>query len=211
MSRNLLSTECANCDSKYIVAEEEPRQITKEETGVYYDEFQDLKVFNAICNDCGAKYIAWHGTRRGMGRKTIGGVKFYDLSYRSTFNDEPGSSDIPERQKDKQPSHDKYDLVAHIKRQKSFSLETFGTGDQHEGIINHISDELDELARSPGEIEEWIDVINLAIDGAHRQGYSAERIAGALEAKLRKNENRDWPDQESQSDSEPVFHLDKSE
>lgn len=54
------------------------------------------------------------------------------------------------------------DLVSHIHRQREFSRRTFGPGDRHKGIIDHIRKELVEIEQAPGDIKEWIDVIILA-------------------------------------------------
>lgn len=60
-----------------------------------------LWVADAECVDCKTKYTAWVGPAEGnYGRRVIDinlieEHGFYDLSYRSTFNDEPGKEDIP--------------------------------------------------------------------------------------------------------------------
>lgn len=86
------------------------------------------------------------------------------------------------------------DLVAHLHRQRAFSERTFGPGHRTAGIIDHITKELGEIANAPEDLEEWIDVVLLALDGAWRCGYSPEQIAAALDAKQRTNEKRTWPD-----------------
>jgi hypothetical protein len=58
---------------------------------------------DASCTVCGAKYTAWVGPTAdgyGMGpaaRQIAAECGFYDLSYRSTFNDEPGPKDLPKK------------------------------------------------------------------------------------------------------------------
>lgn len=68
----------------------------------YWDEYEGMKVANATCPMCAAKYLAWcsesnmHRTRYG-GRR-LDGLEpgtFGDLSFRSSFNDEPGIDDLP--------------------------------------------------------------------------------------------------------------------
>lgn len=49
---------------------------------------------DATCEDCGAKYFAWIADSDGRDRR-LNEDGFYDLSYRSSFNDEPGIDDIP--------------------------------------------------------------------------------------------------------------------
>lgn len=89
---------------------------------------------------------------------------------------------------------ERFDLIAHLHRQRAWSAETFGPGPRPEGVIDHIRMELDEITANPGDIEEWIDVVLLALDGAWRAGFSPEQIAAALMAKQLKNERREWPD-----------------
>jgi hypothetical protein len=87
-----------------------------------------------------------------------------------------------------------YDLVAHLERQREFSLRTFGPGRRVEMVTDHIGKELNEVRSSNGDLAEWIDVILLALDGALRTGATSAQVAAALEAKQSKNERRAWPD-----------------
>lgn len=104
MSRNLCQSSCYFCQCGNIVLEETPRPITKADAGYYFDEFEGLIVAHAHCFQCEAKYLAWlDGSKRksaskGWGwdwprRREDGGPG--DLSFRSTFNDEPGEEDMP--------------------------------------------------------------------------------------------------------------------
>ena len=79
-------------------------------------------------------------------------------------------------------------LVTHIE----WSKKVFGTADRAEGICKHIESELQEIRENPSDVEEWCDVIILALDGAWRQGYSPEEICAALEAKQNTNKKRTW-------------------
>ena len=79
-----------------------------------------------------------------------------------------------------------------IEKHVKWSQATFGTGCDDNGIIDHIEKELVEITRSPGDLEEWIDVIILAIDGASRNGFSPAEIGVCLEMKRIKNANREW-------------------
>lgn len=63
---------------------------------------------------------------------------------------------------------DRFDLVKHLRRQRAFSLHTFGPGHRTQGVLNHIRKELTELEAEPLELSEWIDVVLLALDGAWR-------------------------------------------
>lgn len=106
-----------------------------------------------------------------------------------------------------------YDLVSHLERQRAFSERTFGPGrvgppDARErGLLDHIRKELDEIARDPDDLEEWIDVAILAFDGAWRTGASPEQIAEALARKLAKNERRVWPDWRSAAPGKAIEHV----
>lgn len=80
-----------------------------------------------------------------------------------------------------------------LHRQVAFSSRTFGPGPRALGIVDHIRKELREIEAAPGDLEEWIDVALLALDGAWRSGASPEAVCRALVAKLAKNEQRAWP------------------
>lgn len=105
----------------------------------------------------------------------------------------------------------RYDLVEHLERQSEWSIETFGAGEHVEGVLDHIEEEIEEVRETPDDLEEWIDIVILALDGAHRQGYSPERIATALFMKQNENEERDWPDIEDQEPGKAVNHNKQNE
>ena len=100
-----------------------------------------------------------------------------------------------------------FDLIAHLARQRSFSLQTFGPGPRTEGICNHIRKELQEITQAPADLTEWIDVALLAFDGALRAGYSPATIATALGAKLAANQARNWPDWRTVAPGDPIEHI----
>jgi len=102
-----------------------------------------------------------------------------------------------------------YDLIAHLKRQREFSLKTFGPGDRGKGVRDHITKELAEIeAERVGQrLEEWVDVILLALDGAWRDGHEPEEIVEALVDKLARNELRSWPDWRTQSPDKAIEHV----
>lgn len=99
-----------------------------------------------------------------------------------------------------------YDLVAHLDRQRAFSVKAFGPGARAEGISDHIRKELAEVAAAPEDLSEWIDIVLLALDGAWRAGHSSAAIAGALAGKLAKNEQRDWPDWRTADPDKAIEH-----
>lgn len=102
-----------------------------------------------------------------------------------------------------------YDLVAHLYRQGNFSFETFGPGKRVMGVTDHIKKELAEVIESDGALSEWVDVILLALDGAWRSGANPEKICQTLDAKLKINQNRTWPDWRT-SDPDKAIEHDRS-
>jgi len=107
MSRNLCKTECDQCGG-VVQTVEPPRNLTVEDAGVYFNELRGLIVANAECTVCAARYIAWlDGSNRtgyipnyGIDRspepqRNDNLYMIKDLSYRSSFNDEPGDDDTP--------------------------------------------------------------------------------------------------------------------
>lgn len=102
---------------------------------------------------------------------------------------------------------DGFDLVKHIYRARAFSEKTFGPGRRTKGICEHIRKELLEIEAEPNDLEEWIDIIILGIDGAWRTGATPEMIVAALEAKQTKNEGRKWPDWRTMSEDQAIEHV----
>ncbi|HWK53111.1 MAG TPA: dATP/dGTP pyrophosphohydrolase domain-containing protein [Hyphomicrobiales bacterium] len=99
-----------------------------------------------------------------------------------------------------------FDLIQHLRRQRTFSERTFGPGHRTAGIIDHIRKELLEVERAPLDLFEWIDLVLLALDGAWRAGYASEQIAAALETKQTRNEQRAWPDWRSMPEGQAIEH-----
>lgn len=98
------------------------------------------------------------------------------------------------------------DMVAHMHRQIAFSTRTFGPGERQQGVIDHIRKELREIEDAPKDLEEWIDVVLLALDGAWRSGHTAEEVVAGLDAKLSKNEQREWPDWRTSDRTKAIEH-----
>lgn len=101
----------------------------------------------------------------------------------------------------------KFDLVEHLERQRTFSLKTFGPGPRTKGVIDHIRKELAEIEAEPNDIEEWVDVIILAFDGAWRAGWEPTKIIEAIVAKQTRNEGRDWPDWRTADPDKAIEHV----
>lgn len=102
-----------------------------------------------------------------------------------------------------------FDLTSFIRDQIEFSAATFGPPDGRNsaGCIDHIRKELLEIEAKPDDLEEWIDVILLAIDGAWRQGGTPETITATLAAKLEKNKARKWPDWRTAERGKAITHI----
>lgn len=99
-----------------------------------------------------------------------------------------------------------FNFPAHLARQKAFSEKTFGPGQRAFGITDHIAKELNEIRAAPDDLEEWIDVVILALDGAWRTGASPEQIVMQLVAKQVKNEGRAWPDWRTADPNKAIEH-----
>jgi hypothetical protein len=102
-----------------------------------------------------------------------------------------------------------YDLLTFLRRQRKFSESTFGPGRRTVGIVEHIKKELVEILdarETDAVLDEWIDVVILALDAAWREGYTPEEIARALEDKYERNMKRKWPDWRTKTRDEPIEH-----
>lgn len=80
----------------------------------------------------------------------------------------------------------------HLRAHIAWSLKTFGPGPRPVGLVKHIEKELLEIQKAPDDLEEWIDVIILAIDGATRcgPGHTPDEVLDMLEFKQKKNFSR---------------------
>lgn len=103
-----------------------------------------------------------------------------------------------------------FDLISHIHNQREHSLKTFGPldgGQKVQGILKHIEKEVNEIRKDPTDLEEYIDVMILAMDAAYRSGFTPEQIAEMLMKKQLKNERREWPDYRKVDLSQPLEHI----
>lgn len=98
-------------------------------------------------------------------------------------------------------------MIKIIQRQKAFSEKAFGPFQRAEGTIDHIKKELIEIEQAPNDLEEWIDVALLAVDGAWRAGFTAEEIVKAYVDKIAKNEKRSWPDWRTAPKNKAIEHF----
>lgn len=81
----------------------------------------------------------------------------------------------------------------------------FGEGPRTKGVCNHIRKELAEIEAAPEDLEEWVDVAMLAVDGYCRAGGDPHEFFERMKAKHAKNVARTWPT--SRSQDEPVEHV----
>jgi hypothetical protein len=101
---------------------------------------------------------------------------------------------------------EQFDFFKHLQRQRDFSEKTFGPGQRSQGVVDHIRKELEEILAKPDDLEEWIDVVILALDGAWRCGGSPQQIINTLIYKQTKNENRKWPDWRDADPNKAITH-----
>lgn len=91
--------DCLFCEGE-VARIEPPRRIRPEEAGSAYESIKALVVAWSICLACRAKYTGWIDVRGVVdGVEPFGGHAsdaILDLSFRSTFSDEPGPDDMPE-------------------------------------------------------------------------------------------------------------------
>ena len=73
------------------------------------------------------------------------------------------------------------------------------------GITEHIKKEIEEIRANPSDVEEWIDVMILALDGYWRAGGTANLLMDHLLAKQAKNFSRKWP--APQAEDVPMEHV----
>lgn len=95
----------------------------------------------------------------------------------------------------------------HIRRQRDWSIDTFGPGPRTKGVIDHIRKELIEIENDPYDLKEWVDIIILAFDGAWRAGWNGDEIISAIKDKQYENEQRKWPNWREASEDEAIEHI----
>lgn len=98
------------------------------------------------------------------------------------------------------------DLVDYLYDQIEFSVKTFGPGSRTIAILDHIKKELIKIEEEPDELEEWIDVVMLGLDGAWRAGYTPKQIVVKLYDKLARNKQRTWPDWRTSDPNKAIEH-----
>lgn len=99
------------------------------------------------------------------------------------------------------------DLIRLLDAQREWSAKTFGPGDRRAAILAHLGKEAQEVEDSHGDLEEWIDMTILALDGAWRTGASSRIIVACLNGKYAKNRARTWPDWRTTDPDAPIEHI----
>lgn len=89
MSRNLACVDCDQCHAEVNLTGK-PYPFARN-----WPEYDGMIIADAECSECRTRYTAWIGRPYPAGMNNLRERGFYDLSYRSTFNDEPGDSDLP--------------------------------------------------------------------------------------------------------------------
>lgn len=104
-----------------------------------------------------------------------------------------------------------YDYLHH---QRVWSDQTFGPGPRTEGVIDHIRKELVEVEQATGpeqRLEEWMDVIILALDGATRAAKALNLdvsvVLDDVAHKQALNEMRQWPDWRNVPEGKAIEHI----
>lgn len=100
-----------------------------------------------------------------------------------------------------------FNFLSYIQDQIRWSLQTFGPHPRTRGLIQHVEKELKEIEAEPDDLEEWVDVMIIALDGAWRAGYTAKEIVDQLVKKQEKNRSRKWPDWRTKSQDEAIEHI----
>lgn len=95
----------------------------------------------------------------------------------------------------------------HLEHQFHWSSITFGPPRGPAGVIDHLKQEMIELEAEPYDLEEWIDVIILACDGAWRAGFTTQQILEKWQYKQNKNEARKWPDWKLSVPGKAINHI----
>ena len=112
------------------------------------------------------------------------------------------------------------DLKQHLIRQMAFSIATYGPGTRTNGVLGHLTKEIEEVRESNGSADEWVDLVILSLDGLTRQlsfcneqdqriataSEIAERACAMIVGKQDRNENRNWPDWRTMSANKAIEH-----
>ena len=99
-----------------------------------------------------------------------------------------------------------WSLTSWLRRQWAWSLNTFGPGQRTKGLADHIRKEVREVLKKPEDLDEWIDIVILGLDGFWRHGGTPEELIKRLDAKQARNFSRAWPDWRTIGDNKAIEH-----
>lgn len=105
------------------------------------------------------------------------------------------------------PTAFEFDLVQHLFRQRSWSMAAFGPWPRVFMLTNDIRKELLEIECAPTDVDKWIDVVLLALDGAWRAGHTPAQITQALARKQARNEARERPNWRMAAHDKAIEHV----
>lgn len=96
------------------------------------------------------------------------------------------------------------DVIAELHQ---FQADTFGSRQERAaGVLDHIRKELKEIEAAPGDLEEWVDIMFLALDGYRRNGGGAYDLVERFMFKLELLKARRWPDWRTTPDHVAIEH-----
>lgn len=100
-------------------------------------------------------------------------------------------------------------LKDHLNQQRIWSIKTFGPGYSQQRVLDHMKKEIAEVesASESEKLDEWVDLILLAFDGAWRSGAGVSEICDAIQRKQLINESRQWPDWRLADTDKAIEHV----
>jgi len=103
---------------------------------------------------------------------------------------------------------DSFEFASFHDEKAEWARNTFGPGPADARIVEHIRKELKEIEQNPSDIEEWCDVILLAMDGAVRHGHDGRAVIAQLLKKHHTNlHERTWPDWRTLPQGTVIEHI----
>ena len=97
-------------------------------------------------------------------------------------------------------------ILDYLNFQVEWSLKTFGPGPRTRSILDHIRKELLEIEAEPLSLEEWVDLVALALDGAWRAGHTPEAVWKEMQENMSQNTERNWPDWRTADPDRAIEH-----
>jgi hypothetical protein len=81
-----------------------------------------------------------------------------------------------------------------VVEQSNFSQKTFGADTVRGPIasLEHLREEVEEVIKSPHDLEEYADCMLLIIDASRRAGFDISDVLKACREKQEKNKLREW-------------------